>query len=84
MSGSSCVLGSTDAFTRVSSADWRTVGEHVGIGGHAAVERVRSIIMRVPEAFNAALGDVARGAGISLDFDWAAAFSGLREASAFR
>lgn len=81
---SSFVLGSTDAFTRVSAADWFAVGEHLGIGGDEAVERVRSIITRVPEAFDEASSDVAQEAGLSLEFNWAAAFSGLREASAFR
>jgi len=81
---SSFVLGSTDAFTRVSAADWLAVGEHLGIGGDEAVERLRSIIKRVQEAFDEASSGVAREAGLSRDFDWAAAFSGLREASAFR
>jgi serine/threonine-protein kinase HipA len=81
---SSFVLGSTDAFTRVSAPDWLAVGAHLGIGGDEAVERVRSIIKRVPEAFDEASSCVAREAGLSLDFDWAAAFSGLCEASAFR
>lgn len=81
---SSFVLGSTDAFTRVNAADWLAVGEHLGIGGEGAVERVRSIITRVPEAFDAASHEVARESGLSVDFDWAPAFSGLHQASAFR
>jgi serine/threonine-protein kinase HipA len=81
---SSFVLGSTDAFTRVRSADWRAVGEQVGIGGEAAIERVASIVARVPEAFQAASSDVAREAGLSMGFEWGAALSGLREASALR
>jgi len=81
---SSFVLGSTDAFTRVSAVDWLAVGEHLGIGGEAAVERVRSIITRVPESFDAAAHEVARESGLSVEFDWAAALGGLRQASAFR
>ena len=81
---SSFVLGSTDAFTRVSAADWGTVGEHLGIGGEAAVERVRSIVRRVPEALVSATDEVTREAGLSIPFDWSAALNGLREASAFR
>lgn len=80
---SSFVLGSTDAFTRVDAADWRIVGEHLGISGDAVVDRVTSIVTRVPEAFEAASNDVARKAGLSVEFDWQAALSSLREASAF-
>ena len=75
---SSFVLGSTDAFTRVGAADWRTVGEALGVGGDVAIERVTSIVTRVPEAFDAASNEV----GLSLEFDWRAALSGLREACA--
>ena len=81
---SSFVLGSTDAFTRVSAADWGTVAEDLGIGGEAAVERVRSIVRRVPEALVSATDEVTREAGLSMPFDWSAALNGLREASAFR
>lgn len=81
---SSFVLGSTDAFSRVSADDWGVVGEHLGIGGDAAVERVRSILMRVPEALVSATDDVTREAGLSMSFDWDTALNGLREASAFR
>lgn len=81
---SSFVLGSTDTWTRVGVADWRAAGEYLGIGGEAAVERVRSIITRVPEAIDAASREVARESGLSVDFDWAAAFSGLHQARAFR
>lgn len=81
---SSFVLGSTDAFTRTNVADWLAVGDHLGIGGDAAVERVRSIIRRVPEACDAAGSEVAGEAGPSFYFDWASAFSSLREASVFR
>lgn len=81
---SSFVLGSTDAFTRVGAADWRAVGEVLGIGGDVAIERVTSIVTRVPEALDAASDEVGREAGLSLEFDWRAALSGLREASALR
>lgn len=76
---SSFVLGSTDAFTRTNVADWLAVGDLLGIGGGAAVEQVRSIIRRVPEACDAAWSEVAGEAGLSPDFDWASAFSSLRE-----
>lgn len=79
---SSFVLGSTDAFTRVSAADWRTVGAHLGIGEDAAVERVRSIVTAVPEALVLATGAVTREAGLSTPFDWSAALNGLHEATA--
>ena len=79
---SSFVLGTTDAFTRVSTEDWRTVGEHLGVGADAAVERVASIITRVPQALEAASSEVANEAGLPLRFDWSAALNGLREASA--
>jgi len=45
---------------------------------------VRSIITRVPESFDAAAHEVARESGLSVEFDWAAALGGLRQASAFR
>jgi serine/threonine-protein kinase HipA len=80
---SSFVLGTTDAFTRVNAADWRVVGEYLGIGGDAAVERMASIITRVPEAIEAASSEVAQEAGLPMTFDWSAALNGLREASAF-
>jgi serine/threonine-protein kinase HipA len=79
---SSFVLGSTDAFTRVGASDWRAVGTHLGIGGDVAVERVTSIVTRVPEAFDAASIEVGGEAGLSLQFDWGPALSALREASA--
>jgi len=75
---SSFVLGSTDAFTRVGAADWRTVGEVLGVGGDVAIERVTSIVTRVPEAFDVASNEV----GLSPEFDWRAALSGLRGACA--
>lgn len=74
---SSFVLGSTDAFPRVSAADWRSVGEHLGIGGEVAVERVRSIVRRVPEALVSATDEVTREAGSSAPFDWGAALDGF-------
>lgn len=80
----SFVLGSTDAFTRVRAADWRAVGQQLGIGGDAAVERVTSMVTRVPEAFDTASKDVSREAALPLDFDWGAALSGLRDSSALK
>ncbi|MFM7145455.1 MAG: HipA domain-containing protein [Actinomycetales bacterium] len=80
---SSFVLGSTDAFNRVSAADWIAVGTHLGFGGEAAVERARSIIARVPEAFDTASREVARESGLSIGFDWASALSDLHRVSAF-
>lgn len=43
--------------------------------GLAQGERVRSILTRVPEAFDAASSEVARESGLPVDLDWAAAFS---------
>lgn len=80
---SSFVLGSTDAFTRVGVDDWQTVGSYLGLDGDAALDRVRSMVVRVPEAFEAASNAVASEAGLSMDFDWRAALSGLRAAGAF-
>ena len=59
------------------------MGEHLGISGDAAVDRVTSIVTRAPEAFDAASNDVARDAGLSVEFDWRAALSSLRNASAW-
>lgn len=81
---SSFILGSTDAFARVSAADWGTVGEQLGIGEGAAVERVRSIVRQVPDAFVSATHEVIQETGLAMTFDWSAALNGLREASAFR
>jgi serine/threonine-protein kinase HipA len=77
---SSFVLGSTDAFTRVGVDDWQTVGSYLGLDGDTALDRVRSIVVRVPEAIEAASDAVDSEAGLSIDFDWPAALSGLRAA----
>ena len=80
---SSFVLGSTDAFTRVSAADWRTVAEHLGLDGDAALERVASILKHVPDALIAASREVALESGLEIVFDWEAAFAGYRDACRF-
>lgn len=72
---SSFVLGSTDAFTRVEVADWRTVGEHLGLDGDAAVDRVASLVAQVPEALAAASRQVAVESALEVAFDWEAALA---------
>jgi serine/threonine-protein kinase HipA len=80
---SSFVLGSTDAYTRVTAADWRTVAEYLGLDGDAAVARVALIVTQVPEALAAASHQVALESGLELDFDWEAALAGYQEACHF-
>lgn len=80
---SSFVLGSTDAFTRVTAADWRTAAEHLGLDGDVVLERVASIITQVPEALVTASHQVALESGLELAFDWETALAGYREACHF-
>ena len=77
---SSFVLGSTDAFTRVDVADWQAVGEHLGIDGDMALDRVVSLVTRVPDAFATASREVAQESSLTLAFDWEAAFVGYQKA----
>jgi serine/threonine-protein kinase HipA len=80
---SSLVLGSTDAFTRVGATDWCTVGEELGLEGDLAVERVASIVTRLPEALAAASHQVAHESALEVTFDWEAALAGYRKACRF-
>ena len=80
---SSFVLGSTDALTRVDLEDWRSVGEHLGIDGDVAVDRVASILTRVPDAFVTASHEVAQESALTSAFDWEAAFVGYQKACSF-
>lgn len=80
---SSFVLGSTDAFTRVDAADWRTVGDHLGLDGDVAVERVASFMKQVPDALVAASRQVALESALEVAFDWEAALAGYHEACRF-
>lgn len=80
---SSFVLGSTDAFTRVGAADWRTVGEHLGLDADLAVERVASIVKQVPDALVAASRQVALESSLEAAFDWEAALAGYHTACGF-
>jgi len=77
---SSFVLGATDAFTRVDVADWQAVGEHLGIDGDMALDRVVSLVTRVPDAFATASREVAQESSLTLAFDWEAAFVGYQKA----
>lgn len=80
---SSFVLGSTDAFTRVGVADWRTVGDHLGLDGDVAVERVTSFMKQVPDALVAASRQVALESALEVAFDWEAALADYHEACRF-
>jgi serine/threonine-protein kinase HipA len=80
---SSFLLGSTDAFTRVGAADWRTLGDHVGLDVDVALERVAWFVKQVPDALVAASRQVVLESGLEVAFDWEAALAGYREAWRF-
>jgi|688.fasta_scaffold175321_2 serine/threonine-protein kinase HipA len=80
---SSFLLGSTDAFTRVGAADWRTLGDHVGLDVDVALERVAWFVKQVPDALVAASRQVVLESGLEVAFDWEAALAGYREACRF-
>jgi serine/threonine-protein kinase HipA len=67
---SSFVLGSTDAFTRVSADDWQEVAGHLGLSAKAAVDRVESLVTRIPDAFTRSAMAISRESGLELSFDW--------------
>lgn len=77
---SSFVIGSTDAFTRITPQDWMAVGELLGIDGDEAVERVGSMVARTPEAIIRAGQEISASAGIPVGFDWAPALSAYHAA----
>lgn len=56
-------------------ADWRTVGEHLGLDGDAAVDRVASIVKQVPVVLDAASRQVAVESALEVAFDWEAALA---------
>ncbi|MFM9135254.1 MAG: hypothetical protein ACKOT0_07455 [bacterium] len=80
---SSFVLGSTDAFTRITEGDWRAVADTLGIPAEQALVRLRGLLTQVPDAFEVSEQQVTEEAGLSERFDWRAALEGLRESSAF-
>lgn len=77
---SSFVIGSTDAFTRMTPQDWMTAGSLLGIDGDEAIQRVRSIIARTPEAIVSAVEEISAETGSSVGVDWAPALSGYHAA----
>jgi len=77
---SSFVIGSTDAFTRVIPQDWMAVGALLGIDGDEAVERVRSIMARTPEAIIRAGEEISAETGSSIGIEWAPALSAYHAA----
>jgi serine/threonine-protein kinase HipA len=80
---SSFVLGSTDAFTRVGAADWRTVGEYLGLDGDRAIDRVASMLTQVPDALVAAFREVSLESALEVAFDWEEALAGYHGACRF-
>ena len=80
---SSFVLGSTDAFTRVTESDWRDVAADLGLPQEEALARLRELLAEAPHALEDAARRVAEEAGLSEGFDWRAALADLRAASAF-
>ena len=77
---SSFTIGSTDAFTRVTAADWIAVASSLGIDGDEALSRVQSMVARAPEAITRAVQEISDESGIALGFQWAPALSAYHEA----
>lgn len=69
---SSFVLGSTDAFTRLSRSDWDRVSELLDIPAEEVHERVAQMQRGIVESLEQATSEVAHESGLDLSFDWAA------------
>ncbi|MDD2857217.1 MAG: HipA domain-containing protein [Candidatus Nanopelagicales bacterium] len=78
----SFILGKSDAFVRVANDDWRVVAELLGIPTDYAIDRVTSIRDRTLTALEQSAEEVSAESQLVLDFDWNAAISGYRAASA--
>lgn len=76
---SSFVLGTTDAFTRVTPEDWRTTAESLGISGDLAFDRMYSIISGVSDALEESAAEVRHESGLAVNFDWAGALGEYHE-----
>ena len=67
---SSFILGSTDAFTRVTDDDWAAVGSLFGLERDAALARVHGLAQAVGPALESAARQVAKESGLSVNVDW--------------
>ncbi|NDB18951.1 MAG: HipA domain-containing protein [Actinobacteria bacterium] len=67
---SSFILGSTDAFTRVTDDDWAAVGSLFGLERDAALARVHGLAQAVGPALESAATQVAKESGLSVNVDW--------------
>ncbi len=80
---SSFILGSTDAFTRLTALDWKAVAGQLAIPDVEAIERVSLLLTQAPDAFARSAEEVRKESGLDLDFNWQASFADYNEALKF-
>lgn len=80
---SSFILGSTDAFTRITALDWQKIAKQLFIPEIEAIERISQLIAQVPEAFAQSTEEVCDESGLVLDFDWQDLFANYHKTLKF-
>jgi serine/threonine-protein kinase HipA len=80
---SSFVIGTTDAFTRVTEHDWATVGGFLGVAADETLTHVRRILDGAAEAMAKAASDVAAESHLEVALEWPPLIAAFHGALAF-